>query len=119
MAVATMPFNPDVLALFRLTYPSELPYPVRVQQASGCLGGGSGGGGASAAAKTKQLEADDKRPTSVEQERWKATLNSGVWWTPLAACALASYILEEESVSSMALERRTKRAQWLRFTVYL
>jgi len=37
MAVATIPFNPDVLALFRLAYPSragteiesaELPYPV-------------------------------------------------------------------------------------------
>ena len=39
MAVATMPFNPDVLELFRLAYPSmagtevesaELPYPVRL-----------------------------------------------------------------------------------------
>jgi len=42
MAVATAPFNPDVLALFRLAYPSqagteiesaELPFPVQVQQA--------------------------------------------------------------------------------------
>ena len=41
MAVATVPFNPDVLALFRLAYPSragteiestELLIPVRVQQ---------------------------------------------------------------------------------------
>jgi len=49
MAVATMPFHPDVLALFRPAYPSragteiesaELPYPVRVL---------------SAAAKTMQL----------------------------------------------------------------
>ena len=65
----------------------------------------------SAAAKTKQLGVDDKSPTpELEQARWKATVDTGLWWTTLAACALASCILEEESVSSIARERKAKRA---------
>jgi len=66
----------------------------------------------SAAAKTKQLGVGDKRPTSeLEQARWKATLDPGVWWTPLAACALAFCILEEESAGLVDSARETNKAR--------
>ena len=65
------------------------------KRGKGYGGDGSSSGG-SAAAKAKQLEVNDEKPTSeLEQARWKATLDAGLWWTPLAACALASCILEE------------------------
>ena len=79
-------------------------------------GGGSGGDGsggvASATAKTSELGHDNKRPMSVlEQARWKAMLNSGVWWTPLAACALASCILQEDSVGLVDSAREENKAR--------
>ena len=46
----------------------------------------------------------------------KVTLDTGIWWTPLAACALASCIFEEESVGLVdSAKEETKRAQ-LKFT---
>ena len=50
--------------------------------------------------------------SELEQARWKATLDSRVWCTPLAACALASCILEEESVGLVdsASEKNKARA---------
>ena len=72
-----------------------------------------------AAAKTSELGHDDKKPPSeLEQARWKTALNSGLWWTPLAACALASCISEGESVGLVDSAREeTKRAKWLRFAL--
>jgi len=87
-----------------------------VRRRHGGCGGGSGGdgsgGGGSVAAKTTQLGVDDKRPTlELEQVRWKATLDTGLWWTPLAACALASCTLEEESVGFVDSAREKNKAR--------
>ena len=79
MAVATMPFNPAVLALLRLAYPSrarteiepaEIPYPVRVQTKKA-----SEAAAASAAAKTSELGYYDERSAEdLEEARWQTAL---------------------------------------------
>ena len=52
----------------------------------GGFGGDGSGGGASAAAETKQLGFYDKKSTpELEPARRQATLDFGVWWTPLTA----------------------------------
>ena len=83
----------------------------------GGFGGGSSGGGASAAAETKQLGFYDERPAEVlEAARRETTLKPRPWWGLGTEWRPALATEEGESVYSIARERKTKRAQWLRDT---
>ena len=88
MAVATMPFNHDVLALFSIAYPSraeieiesaELPHPVRALGFGGGGGGRIGGTRAESSGTGRSWETCKASKLACDDKSSKETMGRAAW----------------------------------------